>query len=667
MRRHAKKDLDEQEKHHKRHKPSRDNPKHPKYDASVRYNMLMQNMVKLGYKVDTNGLCFGLDFMYKQALLTGQVDVFEERLKYIDRNMSQLVDMLDPKPGTHVKPRSFHGQKHDVSPTDIRALFDGIALMLKPQHHSDVLGRQVYKQTDNESIISMVQSPMLEEKGGIHKIGDVAGRYNEQTIQHKMEQIKAAVKESGSDDIVVSITGSGKSDESHIITLQYKPSEDKWIFMDPNQIYDGSKPSQKLKTKDIGDEVWHALGGLAGDDGALFFNFSMTTTEDNYQQLKGKGQTEPFTELTEDHKHEILISGLENPKKVEDLAIDAIRTGASQQVTADLIKLVDEVDNLEYTTEYEGKPMSVTALITAVQRSEQKVIDRILKKKPSKEYINKADGLGNTALMNAVLANNVDAVNLLLAKGAKVDKSNNSGSSPLMMAAARGYADVVEALVANGADINKGDDNGFTPLHYAAQCGQQDAAKLLLSRGAKLSITGTTTKEVLLSLTQDKSDDIKQRVDEFIDNHAMMYGESSLDEISIDAERIAYLFGNDDIVSQIKQKELEAQKEPEAQKESEAQTRVSDSVDEGPTSERSSTFTLPEGRLDRNVSAITQKDTNLFKSAHDTASKNKSGLHRFFSKINVKIKERFNSFKNLFNQQKKTEKSLENEPRRLGM
>jgi Ankyrin repeats (3 copies) len=644
MRRYARKGSHEKEKHHKKHRPSKDNRKHPKYDASERYNMLMQNMVDLGYKVDTNGLCFGMDFMYKQALLTGQVDVFEERLKYIDRNMSQLVDMLDPKPGTQVEPRSFHGQKHDVSTTDIRALFDGIALILKPENHSDVLDRQVHKQTDNESIISMVQSPMLEEKGGIHKIGDVAGRYNEQTIQKKMEEIKAAVKESDSDDIVVSITGSGDGPMGHIITLQYKPGEDKWIFMDPNQIYDESKPSQKLKTKDIGDEVWNALGGLAGDDGALFVNFSMTTTEDNYQQLKDKGQTEPFTEFIEDHKQEILISGLQNPKKVEDLAIDAIRTGASQQVTADLIKLVDEVDNLEYTIEHEGKKCSVTALGTAVLRNEQMVIDRILKKGPSKSYINKPDGLGNTALMNAVITNNIDAVKVLLAKGAKVDKVNDAGISPLFVAAQNGAQEVVntliargadvnklndaglsplfyaaqhghedaaKSLVANGADINKADKNGFTPLHYAAQLGQQDVAKLLLSRGADISKTGTTTKEMLLRLTQDKSDDIKQRVRAFINRQDMKKlsaDEPVTDEIQITPLELAHVFGNDDIVSQIEQKELEVQQESEVQHESDAQTEpeaqtqlhASGNVDEGPKKEPSTTFTLLEGRLDRN-------------------------------------------------------------------
>jgi len=73
---------------------------------------------------------------------------------------------------------------------------------------------------------------------------------------------------------------------------------------------------------------------------------------------------------------------------------------------------------------------------------------------------------------------------LLIDKGAKVDAADDSGSQPLHDAAWSGSRDVVELLIARGAQVEAADNDGNRPLHYAARRGNRDMVELLLAYGA---------------------------------------------------------------------------------------------------------------------------------------------------------------------------------------
>ena len=68
---------------------------------------------------------------------------------------------------------------------------------------------------------------------------------------------------------------------------------------------------------------------------------------------------------------------------------------------------------------------------------------------------------GDNALL---VANSVEKVKLLLARGANPNTTGPYGSTPLMAAADRGYNQIVEALLSAGADVNAQDGNGDTAL-----------------------------------------------------------------------------------------------------------------------------------------------------------------------------------------------------------
>jgi ankyrin repeat protein len=89
---------------------------------------------------------------------------------------------------------------------------------------------------------------------------------------------------------------------------------------------------------------------------------------------------------------------------------------------------------------------------------------------------------GDTALIKAVLGNHVEAVKVLLGRGADVHRRNAFGVCALHMAECR---DLIELLVDAGADANARDGNYETPILYAAS-GHVDAFEALVECGARV-------------------------------------------------------------------------------------------------------------------------------------------------------------------------------------
>ena len=107
---------------------------------------------------------------------------------------------------------------------------------------------------------------------------------------------------------------------------------------------------------------------------------------------------------------------------------------------------------------------------------------------------------GETVLMTCARTGSVEAVAVLLDRGADVQAAEvERGQTALMWAAAENHADVVQALIEGGAGVNartKGGSEylragiasaGYTPILFAARIGAMDAARVLLDNGANVN------------------------------------------------------------------------------------------------------------------------------------------------------------------------------------
>jgi ankyrin repeat protein len=132
-------------------------------------------------------------------------------------------------------------------------------------------------------------------------------------------------------------------------------------------------------------------------------------------------------------------------------------------------------------------------IFTAAGLGKTKDIERLLRW--YKPLINATDSDGQTALHWAAYTGQKAVVDLLLAKGAKVDPHATNScrgrtGTPLHYAAWGGSKGAAELLLAHGADVSAHDDHEQTPLHEAAYNKKLAVAEVLIAHGADVNACG---------------------------------------------------------------------------------------------------------------------------------------------------------------------------------
>ena len=124
-------------------------------------------------------------------------------------------------------------------------------------------------------------------------------------------------------------------------------------------------------------------------------------------------------------------------------------------------------------------------LFDALNQNDEARVAKLLKDDPS--LANKPDANGNLPLQYALRGKHGKIIPLLLDAGADVKAIDGNGFSVMHFAASTANKPVIELLLAKGAKVDVAAKfGGRTPLHFAASAGNKSNLALLLEKGASL-------------------------------------------------------------------------------------------------------------------------------------------------------------------------------------
>jgi hypothetical protein len=124
-----------------------------------------------------------------------------------------------------------------------------------------------------------------------------------------------------------------------------------------------------------------------------------------------------------------------------------------------------------------------TALVFAIRSGHVGVVRRLVEAGADVHVIDPEGGFSMTDL--ACMKNDLEMVQILLARGAPVDHLDNMGRTTLHLAAQNGNPAMVRLLINHKADVNvRSRIRPETPLTLAAQGGHTDVVERLLAAGA---------------------------------------------------------------------------------------------------------------------------------------------------------------------------------------
>ena len=127
--------------------------------------------------------------------------------------------------------------------------------------------------------------------------------------------------------------------------------------------------------------------------------------------------------------------------------------------------------------------LSLTPLMWAALRGEQRTVDMLLARGAKLDD----PSMFGTALTLAELGRSENLALHLLDKGATPNPKRLDGTTPLMLAASNGHVKLMARLLKKNVNVNAQDGDGATALIYAARAGETAAAHKLIAAGANVN------------------------------------------------------------------------------------------------------------------------------------------------------------------------------------
>lgn len=499
-------------------------------------------MKQLGYRSDEGGICFGLAHMGMQAmhaeLLSEGLATFNQRLLKIheiyDAAMQETKSALSTDTSDEFKAifRTKLESKLKSESFDISAFFEGVELyqnmIFYPQLFEE-RPRHTAVSSASSMVLPIVQSIAIESKKiGVVSGAEFIGTYKNDDLITYFREISAALEAQSFAHPVSLILQSS----NHAITVGYDPVERKWLLIDANKL-----PTQSFQTH---AEIAQAVLSAFSKNDVACFSTKIYAPESQHAELQNiinicSAQDE-WKIIHEINRDKVRLKD-SNGANLFHIAAQA---GYLAEIIH-VLTLMQQENNFSYATtttnngtsalafavlggqfnvsryllEQEGVDPNQeiagadTPLCIAAQHDDADTFRLLISKGADPNRARRSDGYfpmhiaatrdsvnvlnallppgnpnhplidGFTSLHCAALFGRLNAVALLLSKGANPNSRANDGSTPLHVAAWHGDFKVVESLLAAGTNPSLKTINGHTPFDIATMFGHSAIANLL--------------------------------------------------------------------------------------------------------------------------------------------------------------------------------------------
>lgn len=133
----------------------------------------------------------------------------------------------------------------------------------------------------------------------------------------------------------------------------------------------------------------------------------------------------------------------------------------------------------------DAKVMGHTPALVYALKSKNPQMVAAIAKQSSPEILNLKNKKGETFLLSAIKANNLDFVKALLSGKQNLEEVDKFGQTALMYASRFGRTKILINLLNNGANPNTKDQNGITALTKAALSKNKEVQMTLIKRGGR--------------------------------------------------------------------------------------------------------------------------------------------------------------------------------------
>ena len=158
---------------------------------------------------------------------------------------------------------------------------------------------------------------------------------------------------------------------------------------------------------------------------------------------------------------------------------------AAREGHSRIVDLLINADvDLEATSNIEGQE-GWTALHMAVSKPHLLVTQMLI---DAGSCLEARTLVGNTALLEAIIAKQFEMMKLLLAQGSDVNAKGMAGVTALHLSAAADDVESVQILLEHQAKIDTVTKDGLTSLSIAAWCGRLTVVRVLIEHGAKIDV-----------------------------------------------------------------------------------------------------------------------------------------------------------------------------------